>query len=160
MLREFPLPVAETGQRQDEGGPFSYRLWIDTLCCPVSCSRDEKRRALERMTDVYREAAHVLVLNKSIAPFGWEVDGTAAGSAETCLRILGMATWMRRLWTLQGMGTRQLIERNGADTKGILQKALWQSQYPFGSETGWSVFPKKWRDFPNLLIKITGTITS
>ena len=49
----------------------------------------------------YRKAAHVLVLDKSISHCVSDGPGPEK-AAENCLRIVGSATWMRRLWTLQG----------------------------------------------------------
>ena len=72
-----------------------YLLWIDTLCCPVE--KKAKKVALERIADVYRNAAHVLVLDASLSPY----PSKGIPCAELLLRISGSA-WMRRLWTLQG----------------------------------------------------------
>lgn len=90
LLRQLPSPVE---------GPPTYWFWIDTLCCPISLA--EKSIALQRITTVYREAAHVLVLDKSISSHQAKSE-SAADVAETCLRVFASATWMRRLWTLQG----------------------------------------------------------
>ena len=73
------------------------RLWIDTLCCPISLK--EKTIALQRIATVYREASHVLVLDKSIESF----PSKGRHPAEACLRMLASSTWMGRLWTLQGV---------------------------------------------------------
>ena len=80
--------------------PSQYWFWIDTLCCPVDIK--EKLIALERIAAVYRNAAHVLALDKSVSPFTSQGKGLAR-AVENCLRIVGSATWMGRLWTLQGM---------------------------------------------------------
>ena len=77
----------------------AYWFWIDTLCCPIDLH--EKNIALERIDRVYREATHVLVIDESISHFVSEGEGPEK-AAENCLRIVGSATWMRRLWTLQG----------------------------------------------------------
>jgi hypothetical protein len=75
----------------------AYRLWIDTLCCPVELSG--KLISLERIADVYRNATHVLVLDSSLTSF----TTTDKHPAELMLRIFATSAWMRRLWTLQGM---------------------------------------------------------
>jgi hypothetical protein len=86
---------------QAQGSPLpqtgSYRFWIDTLCCPVELSG--KLIALQRIKDVYAQASHVLVLDSLISSFPYK-DRPAA---EPVLRVLFTSSWMRRLWTLQGL---------------------------------------------------------
>ncbi|PNP50070.1 hypothetical protein THARTR1_09202 [Trichoderma harzianum] len=72
-----------------------YRMWIDTLCCPVELGG--KLIALERIASVYRNASHVLVLDASLTGF----DPQDTHPAELMLRVYGASPWMRRLWTLQ-----------------------------------------------------------
>ncbi|KAL7930254.1 hypothetical protein V8C35DRAFT_313355 [Trichoderma chlorosporum] len=72
-----------------------YRIWIDTLCCPIELG--DKLIALERIASVYRNAAHVLVLDASLTGF----DSQDTHPAELMARIYGASPWMRRLWTLQ-----------------------------------------------------------
>ncbi|KAL7943305.1 hypothetical protein V8C42DRAFT_328674 [Trichoderma barbatum] len=72
-----------------------YRMWIDTLCCPIELG--SKLIALERIANVYRNATHVLVLDASLTGF----DTKDTHPAELLLRIYGASPWMRRLWTLQ-----------------------------------------------------------
>ena len=90
----------EAARTQAKGNPSPqlspYRLWIDTLCCPVELSG--KHIALERIKNVYIEAAHVLVLDSFISSFPYK----GRPAAEPVLRILATSSWMRRLWTLQG----------------------------------------------------------
>ncbi|KAH7303243.1 hypothetical protein B0I35DRAFT_485367 [Stachybotrys elegans] len=71
-----------------------YRLWIDTLCCPVEYSG--KMIALGRIVQVYRDATHVLVLDSSISSYS-----AHSNPAELLLRAFCTSLWMRRLWTLQ-----------------------------------------------------------
>ncbi|KLU85489.1 hypothetical protein MAPG_04512 [Magnaporthiopsis poae ATCC 64411] len=100
LIKEMPyqaVPREAGGQAEPEERP-RYWFWIDTLCCPISLK--EKRIALERIAAVYRRAAHVLVLDKSVFPFTSDGEGPAK-AAENCLRMVGSSTWMRRLWTLQ-----------------------------------------------------------
>ncbi|KAK0701904.1 hypothetical protein B0T26DRAFT_682002 [Lasiosphaeria miniovina] len=76
-------------------------VWADGLGNPRdNSSIEEKKIALQRIAAVYRNAAHVLVLDQSIYPFPSHGEG-ATKTAENCLRMVGSATWMRRLWTLQ-----------------------------------------------------------
>ncbi|PKK48270.1 hypothetical protein CI102_6794 [Trichoderma harzianum] len=83
---------AETGDAEYR---TQYRMWIDTLCCPVELGG--KLIALERIASVYRNAAHVLVLDASLTGF----DPQDTHPAELMLRVYGASPWMRRLWTLQ-----------------------------------------------------------
>lgn len=70
-------------------------LWLDTLCCPVR-SDDHRAMCLERMTNIYKAAAYVLVLDGPLEHFS--LDDLDA--IEICMR-LKYSGWMRRLWTLQ-----------------------------------------------------------
>lgn len=74
-----------------------YRIWIDTLCCPIEL--EGKLIALERIAGVYRNAAHVLVLDSTLTG----LNSQDTHPAELLLRIYCASPWMRRLWTLQGM---------------------------------------------------------
>lgn len=47
-----------------------YRLWIDTLCCPIDLPG--KLTALDRIAAVYTEATHVLVLDSSISSYSYK----------------------------------------------------------------------------------------
>ena len=100
LIHGISSVIAPSNLDGEGGAKQEYLFWIDTLCCPISLAG--KSIALQRIAAVYRKAAHVLVLDNSISPFSSAGDGPAK-SAENCLRILGSATWMRRLWTLQGM---------------------------------------------------------
>lgn len=72
-------------------------LWLDTLCCPIDAAGQQL--ALSRISEVYRNATHVLVLDATLT------SGTSKEkpAAELLARVFAMSTWMRRLWTLQGM---------------------------------------------------------
>ncbi len=74
----------------------AYRFWVDPFCCPVE--PEGKRISLQRIAAVYRNAAHVLVLDKSLS----SVPAEGVHPAELALRAVGESPWMRRLWTLQG----------------------------------------------------------
>lgn len=74
-----------------------YRLWIDTLCCPVD--PDDKLISLQRIADVYRKADHVLVLDTTLTAVKYE----DTHAAELLVRTFLCSPWMRRLWTLQGI---------------------------------------------------------
>lgn len=78
------------------GEKTPYRLWIDTLCCPVEIKG--KTIALQRIADVYRNTTRVLVLDESFTKY----NSKQAEPAELMLRVLGASTWMRRLWAFQG----------------------------------------------------------
>ncbi|KAL9485392.1 hypothetical protein ACSS6W_004181 [Trichoderma asperelloides] len=81
-----------------------YRIWIDTFCCPIEL--ESKLIALERIAGVYRNAAHVLVLDATLTG----LNSQDTHPAELLLRIYGASPWMRRLWTLQeGALTRSLF---------------------------------------------------
>ena len=69
-------------------------VWCDTLCCPVEPHL--KPFALEKMRDVYKQAAYVLVLDKSLLLY----DLNTIGVLEASMRLL-TARWIGRLWTLQ-----------------------------------------------------------
>lgn len=88
-------------QAQDKTGEeeygTQYRIWIDTLCCPIELGG--KLIALERIASVYRNATHVLVLDAALTGF----DSQDTHPAELLLRVYGASPWMRRLWTLQGI---------------------------------------------------------
>jgi hypothetical protein len=81
------------------GEKIPYRFWIDTLCCPVE--KSSNKIALKRITDVYTNAAHVLVLDASLT----HCISVNIDPAELMLRALGASAWMRRLWTFQGSDT-------------------------------------------------------
>ncbi|KAL6719422.1 hypothetical protein ACLMJK_003662 [Lecanora helva] len=69
-------------------------FWIDTLCVPVQNQRS-REMAIRNMTDVYRKADRVLVLDSWIYNTSREDHIN-----DRSMRIL-MSNWQRRLWTLQ-----------------------------------------------------------
>jgi len=84
-----------------------YRFWIDPLLCPVeremegvplSTMEEGKKISLQKISDVYSNATHVIVLDASLLGY----NARAMHPAEVVLRIVGSSPWMRRLWTLQG----------------------------------------------------------
>ncbi|KAI9167788.1 hypothetical protein HJFPF1_03925 [Paramyrothecium foliicola] len=95
----------EVGTRTEEEAcqPYVYRFWIDTLCCPVE--KTSKITALDRMAFVYRNAAYVLVLDRSLTPY----SAATTDPAELLLRIFAMSPWIRRLWTLQEAALAQSL---------------------------------------------------
>lgn len=97
-LQDDPEPSMEEDANQPLSpvSNFKYKFWIDTLCCPVEING--KKIALERIRDVYRTAAHVLVLDSTLSCY----RAADMSSMELLLRIFGSSAWMRRLWTLQG----------------------------------------------------------
>ncbi|KUI62769.1 hypothetical protein VP1G_09897 [Cytospora mali] len=92
LISKFHMTV-DSGR--GERSPAPYRAWIDTLCCPVDW--DGKSIALERIADVYRKAAHILVLDASFTSYPSE----AVDPAELLFRAVSCSAWMRRLWTFQ-----------------------------------------------------------
>lgn len=84
--------ISQSTQRRPDN---RYAFWIDTLCCPVTLG--PKLIALQRIADVYRNAAHVLVLDGSLSMYSLQ-DTTIA---ELLMRLFGCSPWPRRLWTLQ-----------------------------------------------------------
>ncbi|RDL41096.1 uncharacterized protein BP5553_01075 [Venustampulla echinocandica] len=69
-------------------------FWMDTLCVPVN-NQKLRNKAIERMREVYEEAANVLVLDAELMR-----HSTAGGYKEIFTRI-SCSNWVRRLWTLQ-----------------------------------------------------------
>ncbi|KAM7206077.1 hypothetical protein V8F20_002859 [Naviculisporaceae sp. PSN 640] len=84
-----------------------YRLWIDTLCCPVSGLHPTTNGiSLTRMKSVYEQAAHVLVLDAALSVH----EAARLTPADILLRCFASSIWMRRLWTLQeGVLARSLF---------------------------------------------------
>ncbi|EGX96191.1 HET domain protein [Cordyceps militaris CM01] len=78
-----------------DGSQSEYRIWLDTICCPVELSG--KAIALERISDVYKNSSHVLILDSSLTC----LNTTTCDVAEMLLRSFSCSAWMRRLWTLQ-----------------------------------------------------------
>lgn len=76
--------------------PPKYRVWVDTICCPVEL--EGKAIALDRITSVYENSTHVLVLDSSLTC----LDTRTCEKAELLLKTFSCSPWMRRLWTLQG----------------------------------------------------------
>lgn len=81
---------------EDQSPQAAYRVWIDTICCPVE--REGKAIALQRIAGVYSNATHVLVLESSLIC----LNTTTCHIAERMLRTFTCSAWMRRLWTVQG----------------------------------------------------------
>ncbi|KAJ6789168.1 hypothetical protein PWT90_03292 [Aphanocladium album] len=89
--------VAQLNQalNSNEDARCEYRLWVDTICCPVELQG--KAIALERIADVYKNSTHVLVLDSSVS----FLNSTTSDVAEMLLRAFSCSAWMRRLWTFQ-----------------------------------------------------------
>lgn len=89
------------------GGEFTDDLpaiWIDTLLVPVK-KGVEKRMALGRLSQYYREATKVLVLDSDL------LNASHFCSQEEQLARVFFSTWMRRLWTLEeGILSRDKLE--------------------------------------------------
>lgn len=85
-----PLSREPTSSK-DQTRPY---LWLDTLCCPTE--PEAKKIAMARMHQTYLEAAHVLVLESSLA----NTRHLPLSPLEVFARICTSA-WMYRAWTLQ-----------------------------------------------------------
>ncbi|OQV00262.1 hypothetical protein CLAIMM_05783 [Cladophialophora immunda] len=77
-------------------------FWLDTLCVPLA--NDEARKAaIARLTETYREAEIVLVLDQDLQRC------PVPTTTEEIRMRLGCSDWMRRLWTLkEGVLARNL----------------------------------------------------
>lgn len=107
LFAMFMQDVSSNTQPPGLFNPEPYRFWIDPLLCPVeremdgiplSDTKEGKKISLQKISDVYRSATHVVVLDASISVYNAET----MDPAEVLLRIFGSSAWMRRLWTLQG----------------------------------------------------------
>jgi hypothetical protein len=79
-------------------------FWIDSLLVPVK-KGVEKRLALDRLPQYYREAAKVLVLDSDL------LQASQFSSQEEQMTRVFFCTWMRRLWTLEeGTLSRDRLE--------------------------------------------------
>jgi hypothetical protein len=82
------------------GAPLLF--WMDTLCIPVANSKDDtqagelKKRAIDQMAAVYKDASHVLVLDSSLQ----ELRIAVTQRCELLAHII-FSNWMGRSWTLQ-----------------------------------------------------------
>ncbi|RDW77860.1 hypothetical protein BP5796_05712 [Coleophoma crateriformis] len=83
------------GDGADNDEEYSVLVWLDTLCCPIGPPW-AKAISLQKIQNVYRGAAGVLVLDSSLRPYP---VGTMS-ALEVMARIFN-SSWMRRLWTLQ-----------------------------------------------------------
>ncbi len=68
-------------------------FWIDSLCIPED--RRLRRKAIESMADVYKSAASVIVLDRTL-----QKCSVKASPEELLLRIY-TSPWMNRVWTYQ-----------------------------------------------------------
>src|SRR3569833_1847056 len=94
-------------QERESFASEPYHIWNDPLLCPVekpwkSISAIDmkygKKISLQRIIDVYRHTAHVLVLDASL----FSLKSQSMDRIEVILRAFACSDWMRRLWTLQG----------------------------------------------------------
>ncbi|CAK7212754.1 hypothetical protein SCUCBS95973_001570 [Sporothrix curviconia] len=131
------VSVLETATQKDfdmnsnNNDSKAYRLWIDPLLCPIEA--EGKNISLQRIADVYRNAAHVLVLDASLMHYA--ADQLAP--EEVLLRIFSSSAWMRRLWTLQEGALAQSLYFQFADRavtpneplEALYQKGLLDARY-------------------------------
>lgn len=78
------------GQQHTDGVPF----WIDTLCVPRKPKRVRKL-AIKRMSATYRNAKHVLVVDKNLCALT-----TSELNTLEILTHINNSVWTTRLWTL------------------------------------------------------------
>src|ERR1700742_4398169 len=93
IVSRLPQPEQSLGQSNRQ----TYGIWLDTLLCPI-VPEWAKTRSIERIRNVYENASHVLVLDASVRSYSTE----GMHPNEILLRIF-TSSWMRRLWTLQGI---------------------------------------------------------
>lgn len=75
----------------NEAGCLSHAFWLDPLCVPLNSTW--KRRALEKMDEVYKQAAKVIVIDRDVI--------RCRGNNVFKRIVLLMSDWITRLWTLQ-----------------------------------------------------------
>ncbi|UKZ51105.1 hypothetical protein TrVGV298_004860 [Trichoderma virens] len=126
-----------------------YRIWIDTLCCPIELGG--KLIALERIASVYKNAAHVLVLDASLTGF----DSQDTHPAELMLRIYGASPWMRRLWTLQEGALTKSLYIQFAD-KAVNSYALLVKLYAAGNVD--ARYMRIWQDVMSAYNELQGLL--
>jgi hypothetical protein len=82
--------------QSDESVKSPASFWIDTICVPTGESFEKKKKkALERMRDIYIKADKVLVIDSEVV-----ACPETAPPLEILARIR-LSNWNRRLWTLQ-----------------------------------------------------------
>ena len=91
-MRNLVSAITATDTRFNGDTPL---IWLDTLCCPAKDGAG-KQKAIEKIRLVYKQAAHVLVLDSGLMAYEVEHQDIS----EQLFRIF-TSSWMRRLWTLQ-----------------------------------------------------------
>jgi hypothetical protein len=82
--------------KSDESVKPPASFWIDTICVPTGkIFETKKKKALERMRDIYIKADKVLVIDSEVV-----ACPETAHPLEILARIR-LSNWNRRLWTLQ-----------------------------------------------------------
>ncbi|KAI1113978.1 hypothetical protein F5Y14DRAFT_198927 [Nemania sp. NC0429] len=108
---------------KDENVPF----WIDTLCVPVDeAHRELRKRVIRHMSEIYRVADRVLVLDSFILQLS-----RSASIVDKYIRI-HLSNWHHRLWTMQeGQmasalffqfcdGAQSFLDMRGAEPQALL----------------------------------------
>jgi hypothetical protein len=92
--------VGRTPWGADEPESRDLLLWCDTPCCPAidksnptAEQQDGKTKALQKMREVYTDAAYVLVLDRSLQSYSY----AEIGPLEAALRVF-TSRWWRRIW--------------------------------------------------------------
>ena len=99
-----------------------YRLWIDSLLCPVEA--EGKNISLQRISDMCRNATHVLVFDSLLM----QQAVNQLTPEDILLQIFRSSDWMRRLWTMQGgfIFTLTIALRDFANySEGALAQSLY-----------------------------------
>jgi len=96
QLLDISHRVLELLQNQERSQEQTCGIWLDTLCCPIQ-PYEAKKRSIELIREVYRNATHVLVLDASL-----RLHSTAGRHCTELLVRIFNSGWIRRLWTLQG----------------------------------------------------------
>src|ERR1700685_2776811 len=91
QLLDISHRVLELLQSQEKSQEQTCGIWLDTLCCPIQ-PKWAKCRSIERITEVYGNAAHVLVLDSSL-----RLHSTVGRHCTELLVRIFNSGWMSRL---------------------------------------------------------------
>ncbi|KIJ52516.1 hypothetical protein M422DRAFT_64970 [Sphaerobolus stellatus SS14] len=94
LLRLRTLCAALSETLMPDGKPSMIMpIWIDTLCVPLE--RKPRNLALRVMSETYRKARSVLVLDKEL------LDSSLNATRQEKILRISISAWSRRLWPLQ-----------------------------------------------------------
>ncbi|KAF2105388.1 hypothetical protein BDV96DRAFT_608286 [Lophiotrema nucula] len=91
-------------------------FWIDTLANPPHSYKDERRKSVQNIRDVYNNAKFTIVLDLALM----HVSSGLGSYSKYATRILASG-WMRRLWTLQEayMSKKIMFAFNNEELKNL-----------------------------------------